>query len=1244
LPDPVDTHRILIDIESSKADQNTKNLATKIAKLTDQVKKLESALAKSAPDITQGKASIAVIEKDIKALRDHEKAIGELDTSVNQLATVMAKQAQPSAIRSASGAGTDVLLREQARRQQGQQLGGIPESKAIIDQLNRMVEIFKRVEKSITFAGDRPDVLNSVMEITRSLTSQNRSIDQLSKAIENLSKKIAEGQPTGESTLPMQGLRGVQLFGKELKEITGDLKAALKEKQIVSFDIESSEIKTTPEGKKMAKFISQIAFQKGTLEQILRGQAEVKEILIKPPKGARTPEGYKNLIGDIGGVEPIKLDRLLAEGKNAEDAMKEFADVLKNASVVVGQNIGDFDISAIQHGMKKAFGEDKFRELDSEITAFVDTIRLARKAFPQRKALGTAAGIENPFSLGEFTKDFEVAAVSAEDLGKELHDARGDVKKVALLLRALVGESTELNAAEKFLSAQLIKVADKLGILTRDVQGLSDSTRGAGDEIDMLRVVTADASEGLTNIKKVVDRTAVEIKDIASIKSGIQAAVFKEQVIRPFAGGGPAPVVGGEAIPGMERMAGIVGDLASSLDKLQSNIVASLERGMSRGMEIIRNEAGEAFQLAEGGREFEVRIANVRELKNELRKLGEFAKPEATAAQLEQQFKGAFQRAALASPRTPRTMAEELLKELGRLNEKTVESFGPNVKNIFDEIKADTVDVGKVSQRADLSQLFNSVVLATRAQKKLNDDLVKRIALPAVSIGKEGIGIETKLGAEKAISSFATVTTGLEKFVNELRDLGASSIEVEKFSADISKIPLTFKRVGGLSRPGGPEETQAIKLAQSAINRIVELGGTKLVGQGLTRSIAQRTYERERVDPAIGRKTAAANAQVFVKTEQNINDLTERAKELGINALDVARALDSIEFENFYDVIDRIFQAGKTPFLQRQAGGLGKFDDSTLREIAKIPNAVTGLLPLIDPSRPRRRAQQEGVVRVLTKPTDRARPEEQKNRIQEVNLLWKDLANTAEVLGENLVKGKEYLKGAVGETLNLSDSAGAAFKELGGELKELNKTMVTVSTIGIRGLAPGGKFTPLERQVSQSLAGITGGIQKRTGEVTGLKTPALVSQREKELTQSGISGTEGFGLDVLTEIRDTAQTFEDQILISGRLAKSFNKIVERVVGPGQRLLDAGISTGGGKRFLEIERDFDEAIEKITSEFQQIFGVPQTIESRADIAEIGKKIETVLREHRGKEVEIQTAKIAETFLNTFGRKCKTWRGQ
>jgi hypothetical protein len=119
------------------------------------------------------------------------------------------------------------------------------------------------------------------------------------------------------------------------------------------------------------------------------------------------------------------------------------------------------------------------------------------------------------------------------------------------------------------------------------------------------------------------------------------------------------------------------------------------------------------------------------------------------------------------------------------------------------------------------------------------------------------------------------------------------------------------------------------------------------------------------------------------------------------------------------------------------------------------------------------------------------------------------------------------------------------------------------------------------------------------------------------------------------------QNFEDQIIISGKLAKAMTSAVSTLVKPSA----AGRVRGGsveeritGASVTPIE----ENITGVANKFMDILGRPESYKGRADEALIEKVTKTVAVV-RGERIEVQEAKLAETFMNYFGRKLTTRYG-
>jgi TP901 family phage tail tape measure protein len=1204
LPPPDNKYEIhLKQIKESGVDKPIQDLAVKIVKLTKVFEKLSQEMAKSARKPGSGQDPRSPLLEN--TLKDLSKTLSKLDSKIDKL---------PQNIQKAVSAGRTAITPVKSAT--------VSQNKDLALLLKQLADTSRRIEKSVSYETGTDDALKAINKVIKELKAPQRSLDEINKNVKEL------GKATGVSlkrTGPVSSkAQDVELFGKALKNMGTEfekIRKELKDKIVVSLDLETSKIDKAAQrlGEKSAiEFITQIGYKKGKLGDILSGAIKPKEILLKPPVASE--EEYRKKLKK--GISAVPFERL----KNAPDpakALKQFADVLKDAEVVIGHNIAGFDIKVLEDHFKRAG-----IKVEAAVDKYVDTFEAAKAAFPER--------INHKLEF--ILKDLEAAGVEIEKFGAGSHDARTDVMAVSELLKALIANTQQAAAVQASIYTNLDKINKSVAAATHDFERVAKEAESlvAGTEL-----LNDDADKMHKHASKTVDafkKATLEISDLSKVKSSIQASIFKSQLIQPSPSGKPFGMTHPPGTVAPAQTATKLGDLAKSLDKLQNNIVKSLERGMKSGAEILKNEAGKAFQIAPGQAEWEIKIADVRGLRKILASdFREFVSPEATAGEVIDAFKRAFVKTELGVARTPESMAQSVYEEIGSLTAELSKTMGKKVEQLFKDIKQKSVTVGEISKRGDLPVLFKEVALETKAQRELMKNFIKRLAIPAARVGVEGgVSVGTKYGAERALSNFATITTGLEKLAQEMKALGAAPLEFETLMRKVTTAPL---------RPaaGTKAELETERLAATLIKRVIDLGGGKgEVSKGYRRAISIRGLERGEFTPE--------QAQSFNVGSQGLEELMAKAAELKVNSLDVAKALDEISFENFYDVLDKVLQAGKVPYLQKQAANIVRFDRN-MREVSKTVNDLLGLQPLIKPGRPKRRAYDEATLRVLTKATGELRPEEQKQHILDVGLLWKDLVTRTEKLGEGGVfAGKEYLGSPIATSLDLSDAASSKLKQFNEDmvtnLRSLDKTMIGMSLADIRAAAPFKDFSSIQRQLSYVSNAIAGGLPRG-----GFESPALLSARERQLTESGIYGAGKTGLNVLTELRNTAQTFEDQIVISGRLAKAFTEITGRLVKPARTLVEGKsisdiepgikrITPRGARLKTSSEEEFKRVLSEVTNTFQDVLGVPQRYRGRADIAEIGKEIETVIREHRGKEIEVQTAKITETFLNFFGRKLST----
>jgi len=1244
-----DTYKIQLEpIKNVEADRSAKELALNLSKLNNRLGSLELALNRS---VSVQKTAQKIGGADPRAVRGSIVSAERMDKLSVEIKSLIKNL--ESDFKNLPKAITDaVVTATKTVGTAAQAVAKAPKPDPEIEALTRqLIQLRKNIGKSETYQTGRKDVYNAVDKLIKELSVQNRDISKLAESVRSLSKAVGVKEPpkTGELAKPSyKPTTDAKLFGKALKDMGGEfekIKRELKDKIVVAIDLETSAAKFGKEA--AANFITQIAYQKGTLSDLMSGKAETKSLYIKPP--AKTKAEYTEKLttlpsGKQAGKDvadelkriAIPFEKLTGKGsKEIGEALSSLAEVLKDAEVVLGHNIADFDLRVLQQHFDKAG-----ITIDSAVDKFVDTVKLARHNFPERMGKNFEFKELKPHGLERFDKDLQLAGVEAKSLGDAMHDASTDLKVNVGLLKALDKSTEELTAVQSNVSAMLDKLLESISAATQDAyKNLKSGTQkvaASADSIDTLSKKMEEASKSIV-------KQAVSVENLARVKSALQTRIYKETVLRPKAEAGQYGIEGPAGGEVGDKILRIWGDLAKSLFDLQKNMVTSLEKGMNKGLEIWKDSSGEAFRLGEGGREWEVKIADVRGLRRELSStFREQAATGATPGDLVRAFKAAFVRREMATPVDKEDMASEVYKEIGSLTKESVAKMGDIVKELYKGIQAKTTTEKGISGREDLQDLYKGVALEAQAERMVMEKFVKSLTVPAARVSSQGtLSFETKYGAEKALANFATITTGFEKLVKEMELLGAPAIEVASMMSKVSKVPLRPEK-------GTKESAEAGQLAEELQKRVLQLGGREKLKLGYQRAISLREMER---DPSKKRDPLGDVVDV------GLEDLIVKAKELNVTALDAAKALDEIKFENFYDMLNKLFQAGKTPLLEKQAGGIIKLGQSerSLRKIGSVINDVMGLMPMIEPGKPKRREYDEQSLKVLTKAVDAMRPEEEKKHIIDVGLLWKDIVTRTERLGEGgIFTGKEYLGKPTASSLDLSDAASSALKQfnlnLASNLQSLDKTMTSMSLSNIRSLAPFQQFASIQRQQSYATSAISGGLYGKEGR-EDLKTPALMSSKERKLVESGRYGTGGYGLDVLTELRNTASTFEDQIVISGKLAKVFTEITSRLVQPAATYLEQQHiteMTGGVQRMTpraakmrtESEVDFKKVLGDVSKQFQEVLGVPEKYRGRADVAEISDEIENIMREHRGRTIEVQTAKLTETFLNYFGRKLST----
>ena len=1117
-----------------------------------------------------------------------------------------------------------------------------------------LIRVLTKLEKTITAqkgtTGADRDMSALKQLVSRLINTFNKQQIGLGKQLDDLAVKLKV-----EPNLPPVGNNiDIQILDKSLKSIDANiakLSAADLSKKISIIDLETGPIKSGGKLAGKVDFITQIGVLTATLRDVLtktekqlREAGRFEEINIRPKISREEyDKGYKGT--SIEGQQ-IKFNKLLKEGKPIEEALKKVAAILEDSAIIAGHNITGFDAAILNDALK-----DAKINIDLAGKEFYDTLKAARKAFPTRSS----------HTLPNLEKDLVSAGRKFTGVA---HEAEHDVAVTADLMKALAGSSIELNTTMGNVASEADKLASVFSKVEKDIidagkqikssadnlHAIDDPIQAAGESLEELSIKAADAAKITADYSK---KAEIRIKDLAKVRS-MQATVFQEAPIFPTGQDVQYKQVNTVGAKVNDKLQILVDNLSKSLSKLQTNIVKSLESGLRSGWKILQGDAGEKFQLAKGGREWELTLVDVGSIRKQIKQAyNESIGPEVSSKQAAELYKEFFMKDSQDKTTSKSDIASLLARWLSKVGPEDLAKTSKATQSMAKQFRGDDLSKEQLKERVKgistdpaLRDIYRATVLEAEATDSLRKQFFKTIAVPAARLTPQGtIGFETKYGAERSLAGFATITTGLERLASEFKDLNGDYQSYLQQVGKITKLPF---RPDPVSQPEVVKE--AIGLATTLIDQVKTLGGKQLIHEGLSSAVQLRMVER-------GMPT-----QGFETTDNSLESLELQAKKLGVTSLDVATALNQINYENFYDVLDRLYQVGKIPFITEKAMGIsGAEKERSVRQIASIKDELLGIMPLVDPGRPKRRAYDEDVVKILTRKvasgsafSQTLRPEEQKKHIVDVALVWQEMADNARKLGRtNLYSNITGLGIPEAKPIDLSDSASSQIKEFNSisasALRDLNKTVVSASTAGIRGLAPFEKFSSINRQMSYSANALIGALPKGKFEL-----PSLVSQGERGMIESGKYGTGGYGLNVLTELRSTAATYEDQIVISGRLAEAFTRIVKPLVGPAASIVQDISSMKGGKivgatargKALEAgtrgvsSKNFEKLVGKVTSEYQEVLGVPKSYPGRADIAQISDEIKNVMRMHRGESIEVQTAKLSETFLNYFGRKLST----
>jgi TP901 family phage tail tape measure protein len=758
----------------------------------------------------------------------------------------------------------------------------------------------------------------------------------------------------------------------------------------------------------------------------------------------------------------------------------------------------------------------------------------------------------------------------------------------------------------------------------------------------------------------------------ASRRGQTGAGLYKEQIIKPGKDVETVKLFGNEMTKqAMEIKSATEANmkrLSSSLLSLQTQIVNTLDKQFEEAGKkwaVVKpgnaKDPSKSFRLEAGNRQWTMQIANLDRLQRATKDF------ESSVDKLVSSYKQQLidkRTQEVSGPSQRADLIGQWLKGVSVKQIQGAEDIDEVNKNRLINIKESNtgVQVGEKMRKtiletfgeSKLENIFKKTYATSEAKKELQTSgLVKALALPAARTSKTGdVSFQTVHGSQRALPKFVKFQTGFEnlydmlekagevktavKFADDVRSVGVRPMPEDKARAsEIAKEMLAAVREVKAKGPEG--RVGASQFVQGAYVKAGKLKGVDLEKAGV-KSV-------EEFDKEVQDKIASFNK--LAGAEQTFDNFVKTMNELNITAFDAVRALSTIKSLNVYDMMNEVLQSGKQSPLKTV--GKQPYFERSVREFDKAIGELEGTLPLFESNRPRRAYHQENVTNLLTRSSsfygdpekDKLTPAAQKTYIKDLNIEFSDLIKKSERLGKELVGIPEDIRRL--SSLGIPESQAGSVEEYRTTmgtgstkfLKNLQATGIKVYAEDLTELAPFQQF----QQAGRNISNVTNAMM-RPG--AGFETPKLRSTRERDIIQSGRYGKEGYGLNVVAELRNTAANFEDQIVISGKLAKAMTEAVSTLVKPSPLGRTSGATAEERIRGTGVSAITPGEIDKVTKKYMEILGAPEEYKGRADTALI-KEVQKAVSIVRGESVEVQQAKLAETFLNYFGRKFTTRYG-
>ena len=1117
------------------------------------------------------------------------------------------------------------------------------------------------------------DLLTQVAKGNISTSDLKKGISDLNRTIGNLPKQIASDTGTKEwkeLTRALDNFSGKAGAIMKKLELTVDpttikkqIEKLAKEKLNLKLDIKESDIKrvTDAVSKKVESGVSK-AVQKG-IESGAAGALSVpkgKAVVAVPAVSkdiakvkSEVDKTFKDLVTGIKNVRidvPVQKPEIVGMAKRLEKSydvssiealdktmnqvtreMQEWnlPDLVKNLEAFKGAAV-ELQVSMQQSGkthVESSKVSEELRKKEKELIDATEEVTKARKE-------------------------------EAKEIKKGVSEAK---KKPEVLYRNKEAESKRLRPA-KISESYFMERPFKEGVI---IPGVTTKIKGAGVGFggDVRKEVEKYSNDLSTSLKSLQDEIIQVLTDgFEQADQGWQVLDKQFQLVGNEWKLKIANITGKKGIGSLLIKKGIQFDPQESIDAVLDRLESVMSQDIAREIKVPRERAQKIGEWLKTRKKSEASLVKM---------FGE--RVGSSLADISKEHTGV-----LPSVEMLKDLTDELGKDLDEVFKKTF------VKE----------EVGRrLSQRA----------------------LVKEITLPAARLSKRGTAtFRTAHGSERALPKFATYKTGFENLCERMQLEGKELADVrEKFAGRIRSIGIRPTGTALVGKGGAKELAKEmlgklIELDESAREFVIEQYKQAATMVGVQRQRAGisdiTSYEQKFQDTLKKLTKAPASEKTFEKFSKTM-------EEIGISAYDVVKSMESIEVENIYDIYKKTLKGKdykKTIDLVTRRQNVPAQLESPLARLAAKPEwgksirdfesavgELKQLMPLIEPGRPRRGKHQEDVLITMFQKSDVYKgateefefdPQMKKQKIQDINLNlremlleYNDLIKSAATLTEQAKKRlQKYTEepipteGVPGglrgikriSSLGIPEEQASKYEEFRPyktgpgtkSLGVLEATAIKTYTENLLDMAPFGEFNRLGRtvhNVNAAMSSMTGKLKKegiqRGAALT--EVPSFRTAREKAVLESGRYGTGGYGFNVVAELRHTAGTFEDQIIVSNKLVDAMTQAVKVLVKPSQRgrlTLQPTKAAAGGitdiekKTLKDVALPVEKKIEEVSKEFMKIFGMPEKYRGRADIAlieEVKKNITTL----QGEPVEVQEAKLVEIFMNQFARKFATRYG-